>query len=224
MANFRIIAKAKTAELYLYDQIGQSFWGDGISAKMVIEAIKSAGNVDTINVRINSQGGDVFEGFAIYNAFTRFPGRIEVDIDSEAASIASIIAMSGDVIRIAENAMVMIHDPVSLAMGTSEDLRSHADTMDQVRGNLVATYVKRTQQKEAKVSDWMHAETWFTASEAVQYGFADQVDQPLKMAACANAPWFRNAPARLKLASVTPLADVRRARLANMERLAAARV
>jgi ATP-dependent Clp protease protease subunit len=221
MPNYRIVARKDSAEMFIYDVIGEGWFG-GISSKSVIETIAQLGDIKTLNVRINSPGGDVFEGFAIYNALNRAPMRIEVDIDAEAASIASIIAMAGDEIRIAENAFLMIHDPFSFAVGTSEDMRKQADIMDQVRENLVQTYVKRTGQKETEVSDWMHDETWFNAEDAVTYGFADESSQALKIAACRDAPWFRNPPKAKSASAVTPLADMQKAAIARMEQRTAA--
>lgn len=216
MPNFRMSAAKDTAELMLYDIIGADWFG-GIGSKEVVSAINALpSTIKTLNVRINSPGGDVFEGNAIYNALTRFNGRVEVDIDAEAASIASIIAMAGDEIRMAENAWMMIHDPYSGVLGTSDDMRKQADILDGVRDGLIATYAKRTGQKPDQITTWMHDETWLNAEDAVRYGFADATSQPLKIAACKNAPWFKNAPRNL-IEQKSPLLDMRLARLKRME-------
>lgn len=196
MPNFRIRAAGKkTAEIYLYDVIGQDWWG-GITAKDFAEALKSAGDIDTIKLRVNSPGGDVFDGFAIYNQLARHSARVEVDVDGEAASIASIIIMAADEIRVADNAMIMIHDPWSFAVGSADALRDKAVLLDQVKGSLLRTYAARTGQTEDTLSEWMSAETWFDAAQAKQNGFADTVTEPVRMAASARGavPWIRHMP------------------------------
>ena len=161
----QILAKqnASRGELYLYDAIGSSFFEDGTTAKSVAVALADLKGVSGLDIFINSPGGSVFEGVAIYNQITRFVGPKDVHIDGLAASIASVIAMCGDTIHMAENAMMMIHKPWGMAMGDAVELRKTADTMDQVEGALVATYVGRTGQSEKAISDWLQAETWMNA-------------------------------------------------------------
>jgi ATP-dependent Clp protease protease subunit len=96
--------------------VGEGWFG-GMSAKTFVTELQKLGKVDVINLHINSPGGSVFDGVAIYNSLKSHPARIEVDVDALAASIASVIAMAGDEIRIAENAMMMIHDPTGVAIG-----------------------------------------------------------------------------------------------------------
>lgn len=191
-AHYRFTAKAKTAELYLYGDIGG--W-DGVSAKQVAADLRQAGDVSRIDVRINSVGGYVFEGYPIYNLLKSHPARVEVDIDGMALSIASVIAMAGDTVRMARNAMFMIHDPMGGAFGTARDMRKTADLLDQVRGQLVDTYVARTKQSVADVSAWMAEETWYDAREAARLGFVDQVTDELEIAACGDLSKFQRAPA-----------------------------
>lgn len=202
MANIRFLNRgAKRGEIWLYDQIGEGWFG-GMSAKAFAEALNGLGRVDQLDLHINSEGGDVFDGLAIYNTLKRHPARVVVDIDGLAASIASVIAMAGDEIRIAENAMVMIHNPIGGVFGGSGDMRKMADTLDQVKGNLVATYERRTKQSADDIGMWMDNETWLTAADAVQRGFADAVTDPLRVAACYNLSRFNNVPSSLRTASV----------------------
>ncbi len=218
--NYRIVNRSgsKSADLFLYDDIGDDWFG-GISAKQVIDDLKNMGVVDTLNVRINSAGGSVFEGLAIFNAIDRNPARVVVHVDSIAASIASIIAMAGAEIRVASNAMFMIHDPAGLAIGTADDMRRTADVLDTVRGTLVDTYVRRTKNDAGKVSDWMASETWFTARDAVDNGFADFITEPLQIAASGDLSRFRNVPASLRARSVaTPELQMREARFSEVLR------
>lgn len=218
--NYRLVNRtgSKSADLFLYDDIGDGFFG-GISSKQIIDDLSRLGVVDTLNVRINSAGGSVFEGIAIHNAIARNPARVVVHIDSVAASIASIIAMAGAEIRIASNARVMIHDPSGVGIGTSEDLRATADLLDSVRVTLVDIYTKRTKNDAGKVSTWMADETWFTAREAVDNGFADSITEPLQIAASGDFSRFRNAPAAIKAkAPGTPQLQLREARLSEVLR------
>lgn len=221
MSNYRIVARGnKSADLYLYDDIGDGWFG-GITAKQVIKDLAALGAVDTLNVRINSVGGSVFEGLAIYNALARNPAKVIVHVDALAASIASIIAMSGAEIRIADNAHMMIHNAMGIMMGTADEMRGYADTLDQINGSLVATYVKRTGQPEEQVRAWMDDETWLTAAQCVEYGFADSVADEMKMAASGDLSRFHKVPKQLKAAAIErPLATLRASRLAEIERRA----
>ena len=214
---YKLINKGnKSAELMIYDMIGG--W-DGVTAKRVADDLRSIGRVDLINVRLNSFGGEVFEGYAIYNQLKRHPARVEIDIDGAACSIASIIACAGDTVRMARNAMYMIHDPSGVAMGNAADMRKTADLLDQVREQLVDTYVKRTGLGPIAVSQYMTAETWFKAADAAELGFVDQVTDELQLAASADLSKFANVPAWARqraTASATERLDRINARLARI--------
>jgi ATP-dependent protease ClpP protease subunit len=214
---YKLINKGnKSAELMIYDMIGG--W-DGVTAKRVADDLRSIGRVDLINVRLNSFGGEVFEGYAIYNQLKRHPARVEIDIDGAACSIASIIACAGDTVRMARNAMYMIHDPSGVAMGNAADMRKTADLLDQVREQLVDTYVGKTGLDWARVSNLMTAETWFKAADAAELGFVDQVTDELQLAASADLSKFANVPAWARqraTASATERLDRINARLARI--------
>lgn len=186
--------KGKTAEVLLYEDIGGYF---GITADSFIREIKNLKDVSTINLRINSNGGNVFDGLAIYNYLKSHSARIEVDIDGLAASIASIIAMAGDEVRIADNAWMMIHDPWIVVGGTADELRNTADTMDGIRESLLDTYMVRATADKKVLSDMMTAETWLNASDAVKYGLATATTAGMKVAASVRKEWFKNAPQAL---------------------------
>lgn len=183
---------AKAADVYIYDEIG---WF-GISAADFIDEVKSL-KVDTINLLINSPGGSVFDGVAIYNTLKNHPAAVNVQIDGLAASIASVIAMSGDTITIADNAMMMIHKPAVLMFGQAPDLRKEADLLDQIEQQIISTYAARTGTESELISAMMQEETWFTGSEAVTHGFADVVEEGKQRAASLNV-WdlslYDNAP------------------------------
>ena len=199
------IAKGKTADILIYDDIGQDFWGGGISAKQFTDDLKALGNVTTLNVFINSYGGSVFEGLTIYNQLVRHPATVNVSIDGLAASIASVIAMAGDQITIAENAMMMVHKPYGGGIGTADDLRQVADALDKTESTIVKTYAARSGQGEASVQAMVNAETWLTAEEAIENGLADAIGEAKKMAAYADLSKYNyaNVPARLPSAIYT---------------------
>jgi ATP-dependent Clp protease protease subunit len=199
MPNIRFVNKGNSrGEIWLYDVVGEGWFG-GMSAKTFVAEMQKLGKVDVINLHINSPGGSVFDGVAIYNSLKNHPARIEVDVDSEASSIASVIAMAGDEIRMASNAMMMIHDPEGMARGNAEDMRKTADLLDQVKGVIADTYAKRTGKKYADVVALMAEETWMTADEALQMGFADVVTGEQRIAACSGFDYsnFKRAPAHL---------------------------
>ena len=162
-------------ELAIYGEIGLSPWGDGVTASAVRQELESVGAGDTIRVRINSPGGDAFDGVAIHNLLREHKARVVVEIDGVALSAASIIAMAGDEIRMPSNALMMIHDPWTMAVGGADDLRDEADRLDKVTSALVNTYADRSGMDRERVRELMAAETWLTASEAVEFGLADIV-------------------------------------------------
>jgi ATP-dependent Clp protease, protease subunit len=218
MPNYRVrMAGSKAAEIYLYDEIGGGMWGGGISAKQFAEDLKSLGKIDTLNVRVNSPGGDVFDGLAIYSTLKRHPANVVMDIDGMALSIASVIVMAGNQVNMAKNAMMMIHDPWTCSCGTADDFRKQADLMDQVKGNLVTTYADRTKMDEAEIADLMSAETWLTADDALSNGFVDGVTEDLQLAARFDLSRFRNAPKALARAQPRPVGtDIFRSKIAAL--------
>jgi ATP-dependent Clp protease, protease subunit len=196
---YRIEAKAaeKKAVILIYEQIGENFFGEGVSAKRFIEDLNALG-VENIDLHINSPGGRVFDGNAIYNALKKHPATIHVFIDGLAASIASVIAMAGDTVEMPQNAMMMIHDPsISVFGATADDLLKKAEALEKVKVGLVAAYHGRTDLDKDKISEMMAAETWMTAAEAVDYGFADEVTEQVDIAACYAGDMFdhfKNTP------------------------------
>ncbi|WP_353979398.1 ClpP-like prohead protease/major capsid protein fusion protein [Salinicola endophyticus] len=174
----RAIAQG-VAEIAIYDEIGA--WG--VTAKQFAQELKALGDVQTMNLHIHSPGGDVFEGMAIYNLLASHPATINVYIDGLAASMASVVAMAGDTVYIPENAMIMIHKPWGIQGGNSDDMRRYAELLDKVETTLLTAYTKKTGKTEDEVRSWLAAETWLSGPEAVEHGFADQLVEPLAMAA-----------------------------------------
>ncbi len=191
-----------TIELDVYDVIGEDWWGGGVTAKDVRARLQQNRSAKAIKVRINSAGGDVIDGLAIYNLLNEHPAKVEVQIDALAASMASVIAMAGDEIRIAKNAFVMIHNPWGITMGGADEMRGMADLLDKMRANLADIYVARTGSSRKDVLAWMEAETWMTADEAKERGFVTAITPAKKMAASVDLSIFTNVPEALKLRAV----------------------
>jgi len=198
-AQWNIKNQATEAEVFLYDEIGEDWWGDGISAKGFIEDLQALpASVEKIIVRINSPGGDVFDGFAIYQALLRDRREVVTAVDGLAASSASVVMMAGDEINAAETAMVMIHEPWTIAIGNAADFRELADLLDQITGQIVAAYGRRDGVDRDAIKEAMQAETWYTATEALEAGLVDTVTEAAVAVAAKVPPGrYANAPKRL---------------------------
>lgn len=170
-----------SAEVLIYEEIG----GWGISAKEFARDLKDLGELRQIDLRINSPGGSVFEGNAIFNMLKQHPAHVTAYIDGLAASMASVIAMSADHIVMPENALLMIHNPWTVAIGNAEELRKNADLLDKIKQTLLSAY-GRSALTDDEISEMMDAETWLTGEEAVEMGLADELEQEVAMAACAK--------------------------------------
>jgi len=186
------------AEILLYEFIGEDFFGQGMGAKQFHDELKALGDISKIIVRINSPGGDVFDGNTIYNILKAHKAQVEVHIDGIAASIASVIAMAGDKIIMPENAMMMIHNPWGFAVGDAAEMRKMADALDKIRESIVVSYRAQTDLDEKKLFEMMDEETWMTAADAVELGFADEMIESVKAAASFKMDYFKNVPLALK--------------------------
>lgn len=188
----------REAEVFVYGDIGG--WFDGVTAEDFAKEVAGL-DVDSITVQLNSGGGVVFDGVAIYNALAQHKARVIVNITGIAASIASVIAMAGDEIRIAEGAHIMIHKPWSFAIGDANDMRKEAEVLDKLESGIIDIYEARTGKGRKELENWVAAETWFKGSEAVDAGFADICTPAKKKPAKSNMlNYFRNAPKDLTLA------------------------
>jgi ATP-dependent Clp protease protease subunit len=184
-------AQASEATIYLYDVI-DAYWG--ISAADFVKAIAGI-SAETIHLRINSPGGDVFEARAMATALRQHKAKVIAHIDGLAASCASWIALAADEVEISAGAFYMIHRSWSYSMGNAADLRAAADLLEKVDEELVAEYVRETGATDEQVRAWLDAETWFTADEAVTHKFADRLasDAP-KDTAAWDVSAFARAP------------------------------
>jgi len=198
---FRFEAKAGRGEIDVYGVIGGDWFGGGITQQMVADALREMGAVSTLNININSPGGDVFEGRGIYNLLKQHTARKTVHVIAEASSAASLIAMAGDEIRMLEGSLMMIHRASGLAYGNVDEIGRFMDLLKVIDQTLVDTYVARTNNDEKEVRAWLDAETWMTAAEAKERGFCDVAEEGQKVAAMAidrTKLGFRNIPAALR--------------------------
>lgn len=187
---FKIRAKGNSATIYVYEEIGA--WG--VSGKEFASQMVDLQGVGTINVRINSPGGDVFDGLAMFNLLKDHAAEVTVDVDGWAASAASVVAMAGDTINMAANAFMMIHAPWTIHGGNSEDFRKVADRLEAVESSLVDTYANRRSIDRQVVADWVADETLFSADGAVEAGMADAVTGESAIAASADFSSCRFLP------------------------------
>ena len=199
------------AELLIYGDIGDSWFGDSVTAKEVAEEISGL-DVEYIAVRINSYGGSVSDGIAIYNSLKRHDAVINVHIDGVAVSIASLIAMAGDTIEMAENALFMVHAPWSGKVGNSKELRDFADLLDKYAEAMASSYMNKTGKSHEEIMVLLTdgADHWYTASEAEEFGFIDIVSEdPVDIAAGFDKSRFAfAAPGKPETVPQKPAAQV----------------
>lgn len=156
-------------ELYIYDEI--SWWG--VNSDDVRRALDEIGQAEEISVRINSPGGDAFDGVAIYNMLLDYPSTIKVTVDALAASAASVIAMAGDEVVMNSAGRMMIHDASGLCWGNPREMRQFADVLDGISQSIADVYADRCGGTVAEWRERMEAESWYGAAEAVTAGLAD---------------------------------------------------
>ncbi len=170
---YKITAKSESADIYLHDRIGDNY-GEGVSAKEFLKELHAL-NVGQINLSIHSPGGSVFDGLAIHNGLRVHRAQVTVRIEGLAASSASVVCMAGDIVKMPENALMMVHNPSGLVYGQSADMRKTADLLDKIQGSIVSAYQQKSYLNEDKIGEMMAVETWMSAAEAVELGFADEV-------------------------------------------------
>lgn len=181
---FRMKAQADgEADIYIYDEIG--YWG--VSAKQFVSDLQALGDVSHINLHINSPGGDVFDGIAIFNVLKHHGAAITVHIDGVAASMASVIAMVGDPVIMPENSFMMIHKPWGMAGGDADDIRGYADLLDKTEAVLIPAYANKTGLPAEEIAAMLKDETWLDGAQCVSMGFADQTTPAVQAMASINS-------------------------------------
>ncbi len=179
-------------EILIYDDIGASWFDEGVTAKGVKSQLDEM--TGDITVRINSGGGDVFEGFAIYELLKEHDGNVTVKVDGLAASAASVIAMAGNNVFMGDTSLMMIHDPWTFTVGNSADLTKTAGLLDIIKGSIVSAYKNKIDSSDEQINTWMSDETWFNAQDAIKHGFADEKEEIEGQAMNFVKPWIQNAP------------------------------
>ena len=189
----------KTGELFIYDAIGAAF--NGITPKDIADSLRSMGPVDQINVRINSPGGDVFDGHTIYKQLRRHPAKKRVDVDGGACSIASVVAMCADPgqLYMAENAWMMIHEPWTKLTGTAAEFRCRADLLEKMGVQIVDLYASRSGVSADEIRGmFAQGEYWMNSREAVAAGLADRITSDLAIAAHIAGDWLGDVPEMIR--------------------------
>jgi ATP-dependent Clp protease, protease subunit len=196
-----IAFKAQAADnalvLDLFDVIGTDMFGGGISAAMVKDAMDKNPSCSSITLNLNSPGGDAFEGVAIYNTLKQGGKPVCVNVVGLAASAASIIAMAGDTVCMNTGTQMMIHGAIAICAGFAADMRKMADTLDQVSGSIADIYVAETGNSKKKITEMMDAETWMSAKEAVENGFATSTGSDNRVQNTFDLSHFKNTPKEL---------------------------
>lgn len=160
----------------------------GITAKQFATDLKEkAANASMIKVLLHSLGGDVMEGMAIYNMLKNHPAPVHIDIVGIAASMGSVIAMAGDVVRIPSNAWMMVHSPWGIQGGNAEDMRNYAEILDKFESSMLMAYISKTGKSEEDIQALLAAETWLMGAEVVEHGFADELLDAVEAAASLNS-------------------------------------
>lgn len=187
------------AEIWIYDVIGEGVFFDGVTSKAVRDDLAAADPEEEIMVRINSPGGDVFEAQAIRTMLAQRKGPVNVQIDGVAASAASWIATVGTQVAMSDGAMLMIHNPWTVAVGDSRELAKAIDLLNKVGNQIATSYAERSGAKLAAVQAAMDHETWYTSKEAVEFGLADTVvATKAKAWAIPQELGYRNVPGQTR--------------------------
>jgi len=190
------------ADIRVFDIIGDPW--DGVTDKQFAQMLDDLGDVDRIDVTINSQGGVAMDALAMFNMLVEHPARVNINVIGGALSAASILMLAGDTRRIADNAFVMIHRAWTLAIGNADELIARANMLKTIDSSITDTYANRTNLTAEEIPALLDAETWYTAAEAVDAGFATEKGDAVKAAASFDITDFRNTPQRLIALNTTP--------------------
>lgn len=203
------MSAANTADIFIYGEIVSFRWDESdTTATSFKDELDELGDLNTINLYINSPGGSVFEGIAIYNQLKRHKAQVNVHVDALAGSIASVIAMSGDTIYMPANSMLMIHNPWVVTGGNATELRKMAEDLDRIGNSSKQTYLSKSGDKltDEKLQDMLDAETWLSADEAFEYGLCNVVEEENQMVASISKEimaQYRNVPKEIQNQKIT---------------------
>ena len=192
----KMSADGKSGDIFIYGEITKFAWEEygEKSAQIFKQELDDLGDVETINLYVNSPGGSVFEGIAIHNMLKRHKAKVTAYVDALAASIASVIIMGADEIIMYENSMLMIHNPWTFAIGNAVELRKQADDLDRIGESAIQSYLSKAGDKltDEKLREMLDAETWLSSDEAYEYGLCDVIQGANEMVASISDKLFAN--------------------------------
>ena len=184
---YSIKNETEEVDIYIYDEIGSY----DVNAKSFIDELKEHKG-KTLNIHINSLGGEVFDGLAIANAIKSHNAPTNTFIEGICASISTIVALASDKVYMSENSLFMIHNAWGGSMGEARDLRKQADILEKISNEIANVYIKKTKLPKSEIDSMMEEETWLTAEESIQAGFVDELTEALKMVAKYDVSKFKN--------------------------------
>ncbi|MCQ6530756.1 head maturation protease, ClpP-related [Bacillus mycoides] len=188
---FKAEAKADSLDITIYGDIGESWWSDSTSAVDMEKTLKAT-SANVININLNSPGGDVFDGIAIYNQLKNHPAKVIIHVDGLAASAASIIAMAADELIMNTGSMLMIHEASTWTWGTKLDIRKTLNALEGIDKSIADIYMTRYQGERSEMETMIANETWFTANEAVEFGLAHKVNEHVENNEVIDPEEFKN--------------------------------
>lgn len=198
-------ADGKSGDIFIYGEITKYAWEDEgeHSATTFKNELDELGDVEQLNLYVNSPGGSVFEGITIHNMLKRHNAKVVAHVDALAASIASVIIMAADEIIMPSNSMLMIHNPWTFAIGNAEELRKRADDLDRIGLSAIQSYLGKAGNKldETILKEMLDAETWLSAEQAHEHGLCDVVEESNNIAASISDDYinrYKNVPKQLK--------------------------
>lgn len=165
---------SNNTEITIYGVIGDSWWEDSVSASDIDNLLKDI--TGDIVINLNSPGGDAFDGIAIYNRLNKYEGNVTINIDGWACSAASVIAMAADTLNMGLGSMLMIHEASSLVWGSKREMRKEADVLDQLEDGIIDIYMTKANVSREEIRKMLDDETWFSASKAIEIGFATSAE------------------------------------------------
>ncbi len=215
--NMKMSSDGKSGDIFIYGEITKYAWEEmgEHSAVTFQKELEKLGDVDVINLYVNSPGGSVFEGISIYNMLKRHKAKVVAHVDALAASIASVIIMSADEIRMPSNSMLMIHNPWTIVMGNAEELRKQADDLERIGQSSKQSYLEKagTKLSDDKLQEMLDDETWLSAEEAFEIGLCDVVEVANEAVAKIDKEtlnMFKNAPSSLAINQQNEINEERR--------------